>query len=90
MCASVCLNFQAQLAEFDDETDHVHLLVTYSPKRALSTLVKSLKGVSSRVIGKSNYPSVCRKLSGGALGSPSYFAASCGGAPVEKVRQYIE
>ena len=27
---------------------------------------------------------------GGALWSPSYFAGSCGGAPIEIIRQYIE
>ena len=36
------------------------------------------------------HPSVRRKLWGGALWSPSCFAASCGGAPIEIVRQYIE
>ena len=27
---------------------------------------------------------------GEALWSPSYFAGSCGGAPIEIIRQYIE
>ena len=88
--AGVCLDFEAQLVEFDGEDDHVHLLVNYPPKVALSALVNSLKGVSSRMIRKKNYPSVRRKLWGGALWSPSCFAASCGGAPIEIVRQYIE
>lgn len=47
--ASVCLDFDAQLVEFDGEDDHVHLLVNYPPKVAVSALVNSLKGVSSRV-----------------------------------------
>ena len=88
--AGVGLDFEAQRVEFDGEDDHVHLLVNYPPKVALSALVNSLKGVSSRMIRKKNYPSVRRKLWGGALWSPSYFAASCGGAPIEIVRQYIE
>jgi putative transposase len=33
---------------------------------------------------------VTRKLWGGHLWSPSYFAASCGGAPLGIVKQYIE
>jgi putative transposase len=36
------------------------------------------------------YPSIRKKLWGGALWSPSYLASSCGGAPIEIVRQYIE
>ena len=43
--AGVCLDFEAQLVEFDGEDDPVHLLVNYPPKVALSALVNSLKGV---------------------------------------------
>ena len=83
---SVCADFEAQLVDFDGENDHVHLLVNYPPKVSISKLVNSLKGVSSRMIRKKNYP----KLWGGALWSPSYFAGSCGGAPITIIRQYIE
>ena len=76
--------------EFDGEHDHVHLLVSYPPKVAVSHLVNSLKGVSSRMIRKKNYPSIRQKLWGGALCSPSYFAGSCAGAPIAVIRQYIE
>ncbi|MHB1530264.1 MAG: transposase, partial [Acidiferrobacteraceae bacterium] len=48
------------------------------------------KGVSSRLVRKKNYPGIRKKLWGGALWSPSYFAGSCGGAPIEMIRQYIE
>jgi putative transposase len=90
MFASICTNFEAELVEFDGEDDHVHLLVNYPPKVSVSNLVNSLKGVFSRMIRKKNYPSIQKKLWGGALWSPSYFAGSCGGAPVEIIRQYIE
>ena len=86
----VCLDFESELVEMDGEDDHVHLLVNYPPKVAVSALVNSLKGVSSRMIRKKNYPSIKKKLWGGALWSPSYFAGSCGGAPIEIIRQYIE
>lgn len=56
--AKVCTDFQAQLVEFDGEDDHVHLLVNYQPKVAVSALVNSLKGVSSRLIRQKNYPSI--------------------------------
>jgi putative transposase len=88
--AKVCTDFEAELVEFDGEDDHVHLLVNYPPKVAVSKLVNSLKGVSSYLIRKKNYPSVQNKLWGSALWSPSYFAGSCGGAPIEVIRKYIE
>ena len=86
----VCSKFEAQLVEFDGENDHVHLLVVYPPKVAISSLVNSLKGVSSRLLRKKEYPSIKQQLWGDALWSPSYFAGSCGGAPIEIIRQYIE
>lgn len=88
--ARVCIDFEAELIEFDGEDDHVHLLVNYPPKVAVSRLVNSLKGASSRVIRKKNYPAIRQKLWGGALRSPSHFAGSCGGASIAVVRQYIE
>lgn len=88
--SNVCKDFEAELVEFDGKDDHVHLLVNYPPKVSVSSLVNSLKGVSSRMIRQMNYPSIARKLWGGALWSPSYFAGSCGGAPIAVIRQYIE
>ncbi len=87
---SVCTDFEAILIEFDGEKDHVHLLINYPPKVSVSKLVNSLKGVSSRMIRKKNYPSITKYLWGTALWSPSYFAGSCGGAPISIIRQYIE
>ena len=55
---NTCEDFGAQLIEFDSEHDHVHLLINYPPKIAISSLVNSLKGVSSRMIRKKNYPSI--------------------------------
>lgn len=88
--SDVCTDFEAELVECDGEDDHVYLLVNYPPKVAVSALVNSLKGVSSRMIRKKNYPEIKKKLWGGALWSPSYFAGSCGGAPIAIIRQYIE
>jgi putative transposase len=87
---NVCADFEAELVEFDGEDDHVHLLVNYPPKVAVPALVNSLKGVSSRLVRKKNDPSIRKKLWGGAFWSPSYFAGSCGGAPIKTIRQYIE
>lgn len=85
----VCEKFEVELVEFDGEHDHVHLLVNYPPKVSLCKLVNSLKGVSSRMIRKKS-PSIQNVLWKGALWSPSYFLGSCGGAPIEIVRRYIE
>ena len=85
----VCTDFEATLVEVDGERDHVHLLVEYPPKVSVSTLVNSLKGVSSRMLRKER-SDLAHKFWKGVLWSPSYFAASCGGAPIGIIKQYIE
>ena len=87
--AKVCADFDAELIALDGEEDHVHLLVEYPPKVAVSSLVNSLKGASSRLLRKERPDSEPRDGKG-TLWSPSYFAASCAGAPLSSVRQYIE
>jgi putative transposase len=86
---SVCFDFEAELMEFDGEEDHVHLLVNYPPKIPISKLVNALKGVSSRLLRKA-HPELASKYWKEVLWSPSYFAASCGGAPIAIIKQYIE
>ena len=70
------------------ERDHVHLLIDYPPKVSLSKLVNSLSGASSRLL-KNNHDDIKKSLWKGKLWSPSYFAGSCGGAPLEKIKEYI-
>jgi len=87
---SVCKDFEAKLVECEGGDEHVHLLVEYHPKVSVSKLVNSLKGVSSRLIRKKKHESIENALWKGILWSPSYFAGSCGGAPLAAIRQYIE
>ena len=86
----VCDDFSVDLVEFNGERDHVHLLVNYPPKVALSKLVNSLKGVSSRKLRQDHTDAIASFYYKGVLWSPSYFAGSVGGASISVVRQYIE
>lgn len=83
---AVCADFGAALMESSGEDDHVHLLIEYPPTVQLSKLVNSLKGVSSRRLRQRYRVRTHR----GHLWSPSYFAASCGGAPLSIIQQYVE
>jgi putative transposase len=87
--AKVCEDFGAELKACDGEDDHVHLLVEYPPTVLLPTLVNSLKGVSSRLL-RQQRPDIVRRYWKNVLWSPSYFAASCGGAPLAIIRRYVE
>jgi putative transposase len=87
--AKVCEDFGAELVECNGADDHVHLLVEYPPQVSISKLVNSLKGVSSRLL-RAMRPEVKGRYFKGVLWSPSYFAASCGGAPISILKQYVE
>ncbi|MEK7295373.1 MAG: IS200/IS605 family transposase [Actinomycetota bacterium] len=89
MFGKVCEDMEASLIEMDGEDNHVHLLVEYPPKLAVSVLVNSLKGVSSRLLRKER-PDLRKRYWENVLWSPSYFASSCGGAPISIIKQYIE
>lgn len=87
VCEGVAKQMDFKLVELNGEQDHVHLLIEYPPKLSISQLVNSLKGVSSRMLRK-EFPEL--KPHQDHLWSPSYFAISCGGAPIEKIKEYIE
>ena len=87
---AACADFGADLKEFNGEADHVHLLIEYPPKVSVSGLVNSLKGVSARRLRQQYTGRVNRASMHGHFWSPSYFAASCGGAPLSIIKQYID
>jgi REP element-mobilizing transposase RayT len=88
-------NDQVQSA-FDVFQKHVHSVFVAKYRRnvfdkvALSKLVNSREDASSRVLRRERPDRAQRTYHKGVLWSPSYFAASCGGAPIGIIRQYIE
>jgi putative transposase len=87
---AVCRDLGCELAEFNGETEHFHPLVRFPPTVALSRLVNSLKGVSSRRL-RHEFPELTRHYwRAKRLWSGSYFAGSVGGAPLNLLRVYIE
>ena len=87
---AVCAERDVELVEFNGEPDHVHLLLAYPPTLAISVLAQRLKGRTAYAVRR-EYTGVCvRARMRGHLWSPSYFAVSCGGAPLSIIKQYID
>ena len=86
---SSCEKLECELIEMDGEEDHIHLLVAYPPKLAISTMVNNLKAVSSRMLRLQN-THLTRQSKGSALWSRSYFACSAGGATIDVLRAYVD
>ena len=87
---AVCDELNAELVEFTGETDHVPLLVDYPPTLAISLLVQRLKGRAAYAARREYTGRCVRARMRGHVWSPSYFAVSCGGAPLSIIKQYID
>ena len=87
--SNICGKFEAQLIECNGEEDNSHLLIEYPPKVTISRLVNNLKTVSSRML-RQRFPDIQRRYFKNALWTPSYFAGSSGGAPLETIKQYVQ
>lgn len=79
------------LTEFNGEPDHVHLLIDLHPDNNISDLVASLKSASSRVLRQEFKAEIDKVYWGKArLWHDSKCIVSCGGAPLEVVKEYIQ
>ena len=85
---SACEKLECQLLEMDGEKDHVHLLIAYPPKLAISVMVNNLKSTSSRRLRMLNTHLTAQSKSG-LMWSRSYFACSAGGATIETLKDYV-
>lgn len=69
--------------------DHVQLVLSFPPKFAPSSIVKSFKGAAAREWFKL-YPEDKQKLYKGHLWNPSFFMQTVGVASRETVIEYVE
>lgn len=69
--------------------DHVHLVLSFPPKFAPSSIVKSFKGAAAREWFKL-HPEDKQKLYKGHLWSPSFFIRTVGVVSRETVMEYVK
>lgn len=88
---SVCESWDSELLEFNGETDHVHLLVSYPPQKLLSSLIANLKATSSKTMWREFESNMNRTYWGKkVLWTGSYFVASCGGVTIDHLKNYVQ
>ena len=78
-----------ELVEWNHDIDHVHVLFRTKPNTNLSKFINAYKSASSRLI-KKEFPDIAGKLWNGIFWSRSYCLLSCGGAPIQTIKRYIE
>ena len=67
--------------------DHVHLLIDCDPQFGVHRIVKRIKGRSSKLL-RTEFPWLKSRIP--TLWTNSYFCATCGGAPIAKIKEYVE
>ena len=90
ICEEQLARKEGALLEFNGEADHLHLLIELPPKASVSSVVNSLKTVTARLLRRDFGAHLRRYYWKPILWSRSYFVASCGGAPLSVIRQYIQ
>ncbi len=87
---SACAQCDVEMAEFNGEADHAHLLVAYPPTPAISTLMQRRNGRTAHPVRREFTGRCVRARMRGPLWSPSSFAVSCAGAPPSIINQYTD
>ncbi|TVP61102.1 MAG: IS200/IS605 family transposase [Nodularia sp. (in: Bacteria)] len=91
MIEQVSNKMDCQLIEFNGESDHIHILLDFHPKNSIAAVVGSLKSATARML-KKEFPEEVKEYYWGKVSfwSNSYYVSSCGGAPIEVLKKYIQ
>lgn len=84
----VCTDYGASIEAFEADGDHVHLLLAWPPQVALSRRIA--EGCQRAISASAELARGEITPLGGHFWSPSYCIVSCGGAPLEIIRAYVE
>lgn len=77
------------IEEMETDLDHIHLLIECTPQQYIPDIMKSLKGVSARLLLKEYGVALKEKLWGGHLWNPSYVVATVSENTEEQIRRMI-
>ena len=77
-----------RIDELSVQPDHLHLLIQVHPRESVASVVKTLKGGSSRVL-QAEFPDLEEFLWGRAFWSAGYFAETVGQREEAVVKRYI-
>jgi putative transposase len=69
--------------------DHIHMLVSLDPSVSISTLMRQLKGTSSRIL-QMEFPHLKKRYWGQHLWARGYFAVSSGNVTTAMIEEYIQ
>lgn len=90
MMREIAVAYDVEIEEMEVAEDHVHLMISFPPRRSIGEVVRIFKSLSARGVYR-EFPSVKRKLWGGELWEDGYFARTIGDRMTsETIRKYIQ
>ncbi len=79
-----------EVIELELAREHVHLLISFPPKRSIGDVVRIIKSVTARELFR-EFPSLKKRLWAGELWEDGYFARTVGDRMTrEVIEKYIE
>jgi len=86
---NICINNNYELVEINTDLDHVHLLIGLSPQDSIPVVMKTLKGVSARLLNSKHKNELSKVLNDGHIWSPSYYIATTSDNIMDNIKEYI-
>ena len=77
MIRKICQEYDFELIEMEISIEHVHILLSFAPKRSIGEVVRIIKSISARELFRA-FPSLKHKLWSGQLWEDGYFARTVG------------
>ncbi len=87
---NICKNNHYELLKINTDKDHVHMLIGLSPQDSIPVVMKTLKGVSARLLNQKHKERLSKVLWGGHIWSPSYYIATTSDTVMDDIKKYIQ
>ena len=88
--ANICKNNNYELVEINTDKDHVHMLLGLSPQNSIPVVMKTLKGVSARLLNSKHKNKLSKLIYDGHIWSPSYYIATTSDNVMDNIEKYIQ
>ena len=82
-------NHGVTIKEWNHDKDHIHVLYSATPTTHHAKFVNAYKSAGSRLV-KRDHPEIRQQLWKEYFWSRSYYIATCGGAPLDAIKKYIQ
>jgi len=87
ICYNISKELKFDIIEVECDENHIHMLINVDPQFGVHTVIKRIKGLSSRLL-RQEFPILKMRLP--TLWTNSYFVSTVGGAPLDVIKKYIE